>query len=88
MEISWACGSGPWPSGLVRALRGWYGSGGLDGACSVWVRFGEAAEGDLEAERAELADMVGDLAADVGAALVAVRTEVLIPHAGVGVSLW
>jgi len=21
MEISWACGSGPWPSGLVRAFR-------------------------------------------------------------------
>jgi hypothetical protein len=31
-------------------------------ACSVWVGFGDAAKGDLEAEGAELADVAGDLA--------------------------
>ena len=64
MEISWACGSGPWPSGPVRACGRRYGSGGLGRGCSVWVGFGDAAEGDFEAEGAELADVVGDLAAD------------------------
>ena len=34
MEISWACGSGPWPSGR-SGLRGRYVSGGLDRACSA-----------------------------------------------------
>jgi hypothetical protein len=48
------------------------------------VRVGDAAEGDFEAEVAELADVVGDLAADVAAALVVVRAEVGIAHAGVG----
>ena len=48
----------------------------------VW--FGEAAEGDFEAEGAELADVVGDLPADAGLALVVVRAEVLIPRAGAG----
>jgi hypothetical protein len=46
-------------------------------------RFGATAEGDFEAEVAELADVVGDLAADVAAALVVVRAEVLVPHARV-----
>ena len=41
--------------------------------------FGAAAEGDLEAEGAELADVVGDLAADVALAFVVVRAEVFIP---------
>ena len=41
-------------------------------------------EGDFEAEGAELADVVGDLAADVALALVVVRAEVLIADAGVG----
>ena len=49
--------------------------------------FGDAAEGDLEAEGAELADVVGDLAAGVALALVVVRAEVLIAHAGVGQQL-
>jgi hypothetical protein len=46
--------------------------------------FGAAAEGDFESEGAELADVVGDLAVDVAAALVVVRAEVLVPHAGAG----
>ena len=53
MEISWACGGGPWPSGR-SGLRGRYVSGGLDRARSAWAGYGEAAEGDLEAEGSEL----------------------------------
>jgi len=53
-------------------------------ACSVWFGFGDAAEGDFEAEGAEFADVVGDLAADVALALVVVDPEVLVAHAGVG----
>ena len=45
------------------------------------------AEGDFEAEGSELADVVGDLAADVALALVVVRAEVLVAHAGVGQQL-
>ena len=60
------------------------GSGGLGGARLVRVGLGDAAEGDFEAEGAELADVVGDLAAGVALALVLVRTEVLVAHAGVG----
>jgi len=41
---------------------------------------GDAAEGDLEAEGSELADVVGDLAAHVPLALVVVRAEILISH--------
>ena len=70
--------------GAGQGLAGRYGSGGLDRACSVWVWFGEAAEGDLEAEGAELADVVGDLAAGVALAFVVVRAEVGVAHAGVG----
>ena len=69
--------------GRVRAC-GAYGSGGLGRVCSVGFGFGDAAEGDFEAEGAELADVVGDLAADVALALVVVRAEVVISHAGVG----
>jgi hypothetical protein len=83
MEISWACGSGPWPSGPVRAC-GRYGSGGLGRACPVGFGFGDAADGDFEAEGSERADVVGDLAAGVALAVVVVRAEVLISHAGVG----
>ena len=61
------------------------GSGGL--ACPVWLGSGGAAEGDFEAEVAELADVVGDLPADVALALVVVRAEVLIAHAGGGQQL-
>jgi len=57
MEISWACGSRLWPWEPVRACGGRYGSGGLDRGWSVWVRFGDAAEGDFEAEVTELADV-------------------------------
>jgi hypothetical protein len=69
---------------------GRYGSGGLGWACSVAVGFGfgDAAEGDFETEGAELADMVGDLAADVASALVVVGVEVGIARAGVDSSLW
>jgi hypothetical protein len=69
------CRSGP---------AGRYGSGGLGRACSVGFGFGGAAEGDFEAEGAELAGVVGDLAADVALALVVVRAEAGIAHAGVG----
>ena len=47
---------------------------------SRWVRY--AAEGDFEAEGAEFADVVGDLAAVVAPPLVIVRAEVLIAHPG------
>ena len=69
--------------GAGQGLRGRYGSGGLGRGCSVWVGLGDAAEGDFEAEGAELADVVGDLAAHVPLALVVVRAEVLISHTGV-----
>jgi hypothetical protein len=52
-----------------------------------WVGVGDAAEGDFEAEGAELADVVGDLPAGVLLALV-VRGEVLVTRAGVDSSLW
>jgi hypothetical protein len=45
--------------------------------------FGDAAQGDFEAEGAGLADVVGDLAADAGLALVVIRAEILISHPGV-----
>jgi hypothetical protein len=51
---------------------------------SVWLG---TAEGDFEAEGFDLADVVGDLAAGLGAALVVVRAEVLVSHAGVGQEL-
>jgi hypothetical protein len=44
--------------GAGQGLRGRYGSGGLGRACPVGFGFGDAAEGDLEAEGPELADMV------------------------------
>src|SRR5271169_3347835 len=47
-------------------------SGGLGLACSVWLGFGDAAQGDFEAEGAELADVVSDLPAGVALALVVV----------------
>jgi hypothetical protein len=56
-------------------------------ACSIWFGFGDAAEGDFEADSAELADVVGDLAADVTLALVVVRAEVFVSRAGVGQQL-
>ena len=73
--------------GAGQGVLGRYGPGCLGRACSVGFGVGEAAEGDLEAEGAELADVMGDLAADVTLALVVVRAEVLIPHAGVGQQL-
>ena len=39
--------------------------------------------GDFEAESAELAEVAGDLAAGVALALVVVRAEVGVAHAGV-----
>ena len=57
---------------------GRYGSGGLGRSCPVWTGFGDAAEGDFEAEGAELADVVGDLPPGAGLAVVVVRAEVLI----------
>src|SRR6266851_5416422 len=61
-------------------------SGGLSAGClaGVGVWFGEAAEGDFETEGAELADVVGDLPACAGLALVVVRAKILIPQAGTG----
>src|SRR5215831_10367933 len=48
------------------------------------VGSGDAAEGDFEAEGAELGDVVRDLAAGAALALVVIRAEVLIPQAGGG----
>ena len=82
MEISWAWGSGPGHrggSGSPEAV--WVRRPG--GVCSVGFGFGEAAERDFEAEGAELADVVGDLAA-MRLALVVIRAEVGISHAGIG----
>jgi hypothetical protein len=59
------------------------GFGGAGGLWLAGLAGGEATEGDLEAEGAELADVVGDLAADIGAALVVVGAEVLVSQAGV-----
>jgi hypothetical protein len=58
-------------------LAGWVG---------IW--FGEAAEADFETEGAELADMVGGLSADAGLAFVVLRSEVLVPHAGLALLDW
>jgi hypothetical protein len=77
----------------LLSYKGWSGPAG-----AVWVRrpgsglfrrvgCGEAAEGDLEAEGSELADVVGDLAAHVPLTLVVVRAEVLIAHTGVSQQL-
>ena len=84
MEISWAWGSGPGHRGRSGPAGRRYGLAGLGGVWSVWVRFRDAAERDFEAEGAELADVVGDLAADAALALVVIRAEVGIAHAGVG----
>jgi hypothetical protein len=67
-----------------QGLRGLDGSGGLGLACSVGFGFGDAAEGDFEAGAAELADVVGDLAAHVALAVVVVRAEVVISRPGAG----
>ena len=69
--------------GAGQGLRGRYGSGGLGGGCSVRGGFGDAAEGDFEAEGSELADVVRDLAAGVALAVVVVWAEILVAHAGV-----
>jgi hypothetical protein len=58
---------------------GW--SGGLGVSGFVWL--GAAAEGDLVAEGAELADVVADLAGGVALALVVVAAEVLVVAARV-----
>ena len=86
MDLSWARDSGPPPSRAGQGLQGRYGSGGLavPGSARLGSGFGDAAEGDVEAEGAELADVVADLPADLGAALVVVRAEVLISRAGAG----
>ena len=73
--------------GAGQGLRGGMGQAAWAGPCSVWAGFGDAAEGDLEAEGAELADVVGDMAADVALALVVVRAGVLTSHAGVSQQL-
>jgi hypothetical protein len=53
-------------------------------AWSVGFGAGDADARDFEPEGSELADVVGDLAAGIDAALVIVRAEVLIAHTGVG----
>ena len=60
------------------------GSGSVGWGCSVGFGGEDAAEGDLEAEGAELADVVGYLAPDVALAVEVVRAEVLVAHARVG----
>jgi len=69
-----------------QGLRGRWRSGGLLGAWFGFWSWGPA-EGDFEAEGAELADVVGDLPADAGLAVVVVRSEVLIACAGAGQQL-
>src|ERR1035438_1918757 len=83
--LSGARGSGPWPSGLVRVCGVW--SGGLSLAWFAGFGVADAGEGDFEAEGAEFADVVGDLAADVGLAVVEVDAEGGVAHAGVGEQL-
>src|SRR5258708_12037045 len=61
---------------------GFGGSGGLGACWPAWFGFGDAAEGDLEAEGAELANVVGDLPAGAGLAVVVVGAEVFMPGAG------
>ena len=51
------------------------------------VGVGDAAEGDFEAEGAELADVAGDLPAGVLLALVVVRAEVLVTRTAGGQQL-
>jgi hypothetical protein len=63
---------------------GWYGSGGLVVSCPVWFGFGDAAEGDFEAEGSEFADVAVGLAADAGLAFVVAGAEILVPGAGAG----
>src|ERR1039458_2568033 len=72
-----------------QALRGRWRSGGLLGAWFARLGFWSwgPAEDDFEAEGAELADVVGGLPADAGLAVVVVRAEVLIAHAGAGQQL-
>jgi hypothetical protein len=53
----------------------------------MWVAFGMRAGGDFEAEGFDLADVVGDLAAEGGLSLMAGRAEVLVSHVGIGQQL-
>ena len=82
MDPSWAGGSTrrrvaePGEGGGVGQVAGCCGGVGVG-------RGGEAGERDLEAEGAELADVVSDLAAGAGV-LVVVRAEVFISRAGAG----
>jgi len=60
MDLSWARGSGPLPLRAGQGLQGRYGQR------PVWclvrlVRVRDAAEGDVEAEGAELPTWVADL---------------------------
>jgi hypothetical protein len=59
-----------------QGLMAGCGSGRLGVSWPGGFGVGDAAEGDFEAEVAELADVVGDLAADAAAAFVVVRAEV------------
>src|SRR5262249_34544270 len=68
-----------WPAGGVGS-----GSGGRGACWPCRVGSGDAAEGDFEAEGAEFADVVSDLAAGVALALVVVGAEVFVSGAGAG----
>ena len=65
-------------------FSGWCWSGGLGGGLAGGFGFGDTAEGDFEAEGAELADVAGDLAAGVAPAFVVAGAEVGVAGAGVG----
>jgi hypothetical protein len=62
-------------------------SGGRGAGRLAWLGSGDAAEGDFEAEGAELADVVGDLSADAGLAFVVVRAAAGVAGAGLDSSL-
>ncbi len=81
-DISRARGSAG-EAGSRPAGRGKVRSGSRGVGCLV-VGCGDAAEGDFEAQGAELADVVGDLPAGAGLAFVVVRSEVGVAGAGGG----
>jgi hypothetical protein len=82
--LSWARGSTRRSEAEPGGIGGVGQAAWLPVAAGSGSGSGMRGEGDFEAEGGELADVVGDLAAGGGLALVVVRAEVLIPGAGAG----